>query len=134
MRRSQGMGAAGRFEALEGGGQGGLHTASGGVEGRGVCRPSWGWGLGTRTTFGFLVWTLVAGGTAHPPEDAGRGTGGREVTVPLAVRAWGPLMGSVQEALRIGLEAQLWGRGEGVRGVRRGGQQSPGVRTPEREV
>lgn len=139
MRRSWGMGVGGRLEALEGG-AGRPATASGWVEGRGVCRPSWGWDLRTRPGDKGDRWVpgLDAGGWWHRLPSWGHRKGcvwerGDRPLGRAAVRGWGPLTDSVQEPLRVGLEAQLWGRREGVSGVRRGGQQSPGARTPKRE-
>ena len=118
MRRSWGLGAGGRLGALEGGGQGGLHTASGGVEGRGVCGPSRGWGLGTRTTLGFLAWTLVAGGTVHPPGDTGRGAGGRGDRPP---GGWG--LGAAYEQWPGGSKGRAGGSALGERGGHERGAQ-----------
>lgn len=99
----------------------------------GVCadpRGGGAWGQGRHLGSWPGRWWLVAPLTHLGTQEEAR-VG--EVTIPPAVGAWGPLMSSGQEALRVRLEAQLWGRGEGVRGVRKGGQQSPGARTPKRE-
>lgn len=55
------------------------------------------------------------------------------MTVPLAVRAWGPLRAVSRRLYGSGWRLSSGGEGEGERGAE-GGQQSPGVWTPKRRI